>query len=123
MRAGVDVCVSLHLVQVSGSCSTNNDAVLPPCAVSSVNHTLYPLLSRNVTFYTGSQSKEFQKGGRFYCKDPDCLKGAQQADKALVSGGATRWCRTIALHHVLDQSVSAECSLGSDGGEEGWGVR
>ena len=53
-------------------------------------------MCRNVSFFTGSSSKEFAKGGEFYCKSDamraKCIKGAMKADEALVSARGNSTC-------------------------------
>ena len=54
--------------------------------------------------FTGSSSKEFQRGGRFYSSDSDCFSGALEADKALKMGHDER----LQLVVAVDPSESEE---------------
>ena len=48
------------------------------------------LLCSFVAKFTGSKSKQFQRGGRFFTTDKDCQRWALEADKAMGAAAGER---------------------------------
>ncbi|XP_013386030.1 DNA mismatch repair protein Msh6 [Lingula anatina] len=58
--------------------------------------------------FTGSDSADFQRGGQFFSADPQCRKGATEADKAVASSVADRLKLVVDLQPSSDEEEEEE---------------
>ena len=77
------------------------------------------LIDRFVRAYTGSDVKEFKRGGTFFSTDPKCRRAVDQADDAMKLSPPNR---LIDLIVVIDSSSEGEGEESEEsGGEEDGG--